>query len=130
MLWVLLPIVAGAAAGGAAYGNWDYRNYRIAQKAHALTGGDIARGKLAFARYGCGGCHTVTGVPQAHGKVGPPLDGIGTRGMIAGKLPNKPGNLEAWIQNPQAISPGTAMPTLGVTPADARDLAAFLYTAD
>jgi cytochrome c2 len=33
-----------------------------------------------------------------------------------------------WIQHPQRVSPGTAMPELGVTAADSRDMAAFLYT--
>lgn len=33
-----------------------------------------------------------------------------------------------WLQNPKAIDEKTAMPNLGVTPADARDIAGFLYT--
>ncbi|HEX5181729.1 MAG TPA: c-type cytochrome [Allosphingosinicella sp.] len=93
-----------------------------------MTGGNVARGKLAFARYGCGGCHRLSGIARAHGGVGPPLDGVGARAIVAGKLENRPGNLERWIENPQKVTPGTAMPNLGVTPADARDLAAFLYT--
>jgi cytochrome c2 len=105
-----------------------HENARLQARAEAMTGGSVARGKLAFARYGCGGCHILSGIAQAHGGVGPPLDGIGGRGIIAGKLENKPDNLEMWLQNPQKITPGTAMPNLGVTPSDARDLAALLYT--
>jgi cytochrome c2 len=100
----------------------------LQRKAEAMTGGSVKRGQLAFARYGCGGCHTAKGLPQASGAVGPPLDGFGARAIIAGKLENKPDNLELWLQDPQKITPGTAMPNLGVTPADSRDLAAFLYT--
>jgi cytochrome c len=33
-----------------------------------------------------------------------------------------------WIREPQSISPGTAMPSLGVTEQDGRDIAAYLYT--
>ena len=33
-----------------------------------------------------------------------------------------------WIQHPQSIDPKNAMPDLGVTDQDARDIAAFLYT--
>jgi cytochrome c1 len=33
-----------------------------------------------------------------------------------------------WIETPQAIEPGTAMPNLGVTEQRARDMAAYLYT--
>lgn len=105
-----------------------HENAKLQARVEAMTGGSVARGKLAFARYGCGGCHTLSGIPQAHGSVGPPLDGVGGRGIIAGKLENKPDNLEQWLQDPQKITPGTAMPNLGVTPADSRDLAALLYT--
>ena len=43
-------------------------------------------------------------------------------------LPNTPQNLIRWIQNPPAVDPLTAMPNVGVTQADARDIAAYLYT--
>jgi cytochrome c1 len=33
-----------------------------------------------------------------------------------------------WLQNPQAMDPNNAMPNLGVTPDDSRDIAAFLFT--
>jgi cytochrome c1 len=56
------------------------------------------------------------------------MAGIAGRTIIAGRLENKPANLRRWIEHPQAVSPGTAMPDLGVTPADSRDIAAFLYT--
>jgi cytochrome c2 len=114
----------------AALGYFDRRHEKqdLYQKAVALTGGDIARGQQAFARYGCGGCHALKGVSGAAGTVGPPLDGVAARGIIGGRLENKPDNLMKWIVDPQAVSPGTAMPRLGVTPADSRDIAAFLYT--
>lgn len=33
-----------------------------------------------------------------------------------------------WLRNPQAVTPRTLMPNLGVTEADARDIAAYLAT--
>jgi cytochrome c1 len=60
--------------------------------------------------------------------VGPPLTMFAHRAYIAGQLPNQPENLVRWIQDPQGVEPGTAMPDLGVTPAVARDMAAYLYT--
>ena len=93
-----------------------------------LTGGSAARGRSAFRQYGCGSCHTAAGVPGADGLVGPPLDGVGARAYVAGVLTNTPANLERWIQAPRQVDPLTAMPDVGVSPADARDLAAFLYT--
>jgi cytochrome c1 len=31
-----------------------------------------------------------------------------------------------WLTSPQAVRPATAMPDLGITPQDARDIAAYL----
>jgi cytochrome c2 len=81
-----------------------------------------------FIQYGCGGCHRLAHIRKASGVVGPSLDGIAVRAMIAGKLGNKPDNMERWIRDPQAVSPGTAMPDLDVGERDARDITAFLYT--
>ena len=60
--------------------------------------------------------------------VGPPLDGIAIRAILAGKLANNPPNMQRWIRDPQAVTPGTAMPDLNVGERDARDITAFLYT--
>lgn len=97
-------------------------------EAARLTGGDPGRGKAALRQYGCGACHTVSGVPGADGLIGPPLDGLGARAYLAGVLTNTPGNLARWIQAPREVDSLTAMPDVGVTPEDARDIAAFLYT--
>jgi len=47
---------------------------------------------------------------------------------IAGEVPNTSENLVQWLEVPQSIEPGTAMPNLGVTEGEARDIAAYLYT--
>ena len=96
--------------------------------AAAITGGDPARGEAMFIEYGCGSCHGLKHVRKATGTVGPPLDGIAIRTMVAGHLDNSPENVERWIREPQAVSPGTAMPDLNVGQRDARDITAFLYT--
>ena len=80
------------------------------------------------AQYGCPACHTIPGVKNANGNVGPPLARIGERTYIAGMLRNTPPNLVRWIREPQAVVPGNAMPDMGVSEADARDIAAYLYT--
>ena len=92
------------------------------------TAGDPARGRLLVRAYGCHTCHEIPGVPGGHGRVGPPLGGIGGRVALAGKLQNTPDNLITWIRNPQDIAPGTVMPDMGVSERDARDLAAYLLT--
>jgi len=99
-----------------------------AAAAAQVVGGDPARGALAFRRHGCGSCHSVAGSPGADGLVGPPLDGIGARVYVAGVLINTPENLARWIQSPQEVDSLNAMPDVGVTAEDARDIATWLYT--
>jgi len=95
---------------------------------YALAGADAERGKAAIRMYGCGSCHTIPGLREATGMVGPPLMMWSRRTYIAGLVPNTPEFLVRWIEMPQAIAPGSAMPNLGVTEGRARDIAAYLYT--
>ena len=96
--------------------------------ANTDAAGDADSGRLLLRQYGCGGCHRIPGVEAARGNVGPPLERIARRVYLAGKLPNTPDNLVRWIREPQQASPLTAMPDLGVTERDARDMAAYLST--
>jgi mono/diheme cytochrome c family protein len=95
----------------------------------ALRGsGDAERGRLALTQYACSACHTIPGITGSSPNVGPPLAGLASRRLIAGKLVNTPENLVAWLRHPKAAKPLTAMPDLGVSEADARDMAAYLGT--
>lgn len=96
--------------------------------ASMVVGGDPRHGPSLVRQYGCGTCHTIKGVAGANGRVGPPLTGFGERVYIAGTVPNRPDMLVRWIMDPPALQPRTAMPNVGVTEADARHLAAYLYT--
>lgn len=96
--------------------------------ATALTGGNPDRGQTAIQTYGCAACHTIPGINGADATVGPPLTRIALRGYIGGVIKNSPENMIRWIQNPPAIDPKTAMPHLGVTEGEARDIASYLYT--
>jgi cytochrome c len=95
-----------------------------------VAGGDAERGRVALERYACGACHVVPGVRAARGRVGPVLADYGRRVYVAGKYPNEPDLLIAWIRNPPALSPESAMPDVGVTADDARDIAAYLYALE
>lgn len=93
-----------------------------------VPGGDPSRGRDALVLYGCGACHHIPGVDGATGRVAPPLAGFADRSFVAGVLPNRPDELVRWIRDPPAVSPFTAMPNLGVTEQDARNIAAYLYS--
>lgn len=90
--------------------------------------GDPARGKLALSQYACVTCHVIPGIVGAYTPVGPPLAGIATRRFIGGVLPNTAEHMVRWLRHPREVDPLTAMPDLGVTERDARDIAAYLYT--
>ncbi len=91
-------------------------------------GGDPENGKLLLRQFACGSCHAIPGVAAAHGKVGPPLEGVASRVYLAGILPNTPERMAAFIRAPHKADPKTAMPDMGVTDAHARDMVAYLYT--
>lgn len=90
--------------------------------------GDVERGKRALHQYACSACHTIPGVTSSSPHVGPPLAGIAGRTLIAGKLANTPDNMVRWLRHTKEVDPMTAMPELGVTEQDARDIAAYLAT--
>ena len=109
-----------------------YRAIAVAREAAgeaaAPASPDPARGRAAINQYACVTCHRIPGVVGANAPVGPPLDRIGTRGFIAGVLPNTPDNMVRWLRHPQGVSPKSAMPDLGIAERDARDIAAYLAT--
>ena len=113
-----------------------YREWRMASSGscaarseHAQQSvpvGDPVRGQVAIQQYACTACHRIRGIVGPDSRTGPPLEAIGQRRYIAGVLPNSRDNLVRWLRTPQAVRPGSAMPDLGVTDADSRDIAAYL----
>ncbi len=90
--------------------------------------GDPNAGAQLFLPAGCGGCHTIAGLPGATGVAGPNLTNVALRPTLGGEsIPNTPQNLAQWIADPPGLKPGTPMPRLGLSDDEARDLTAFLY---
>ena len=105
------------------------REVPVAGAVRLIVAGDAAQGRAAILAYECRACHTVPGLPRlAEEGVGPPLTGLAGRVYIAGVLPNRPKNLVAWIQDPPAFAPSTAMPEMGIDKATATHIAAYLYS--
>ena len=96
--------------------------------AELVTGGDTRRGAAIIRQRGCGACHVIDGIAGAHGQVGPSLEDFAARPYIAGSLTNTPDEAVRWIMDPQVIEPNTVMPDLGLSEAEARDVAAHLYS--
>jgi cytochrome c1 len=92
-----------------------------------VIGGDADKGRAALARYECGVCHVIPGVPDAVGKVGPALDNYSRRSYVAGKFPNEPETLVRWIVDAPSMAPQTAMPAIAMSDQEAKNMAAYLY---
>jgi len=120
----ILPLVtlAGSLAGLLACHD--------ALPAQPIPGSDAVRGREALRQFGCGTCHVIPGITGARGLTGPPLDRYARRVYVAGKWPNNPDVLVRFIVDPPAMAPRTAMPATGVSVAQARDIAAYLYSLE
>ena len=101
---------------------------KTTQSYQIRTGGSAYRGRATIVVYRCGECHTIPGVRGARGVFGPPLVSLSRRTYIGGNFPNTPDNLVHWVMSPQTMKPRTAMPELGLSEQQARDVAAYLYT--
>ncbi len=112
------PLLLGLGAAGC--------DARPQDEASRVAMADPARGQRLLMQYQCGACHVIPGVAAARGIHGPSLNAFGKRSYIAGRIPNFPDALARWIVAPAALVPDTAMPSMGVSPAEARDMAAYL----
>jgi cytochrome c1 len=96
--------------------------------AHPESPIEARQGAALISSLGCGACHTIPGIDGATANVGPSLQGIGSRIYIAGVLRNNQENLQRWIEHPQDVVPGNAMPDLPMDDASARKIVAYLET--
>jgi cytochrome c oxidase subunit II len=86
----------------------------------------LRRGRDVFLRSSCVLCHAVQGTSAA-ARTGPDLTHVASRRRIAaGRLPNNPATLSAWIADPQSIKPGSRMPATSLPAEDLTALTAWL----
>ena len=84
--------------------------------------------ETVFVSRACGACHTVSNIPSAVGTIGPNLDGVASRELIAETLETSLDNFKTWLSDPAAVKPGTEMPTLGLGDDEIEVLANWLVT--
>jgi cytochrome c oxidase subunit II len=85
-------------------------------------------GRRIFETTACVNCHAVGGT-VATGRFGPDLTHLMSRRTIAaGAADNTDENLRLWIQNPDAIKPGSLMPAMQLSNADMDALVRYLET--
>jgi cytochrome c len=120
--WRVAALLACAAAAACSEAPAPDAAYRRVERA------DAERGLRLVTQYQCSTCHAIPGAASSSPPIGPPLSAFGGRSYIAGRVPNGPDALQRWLQSPQALVPETTMPDVGVSPEDARDIAAYLLS--
>jgi mono/diheme cytochrome c family protein len=122
-----LPVVFLLAVAAPLAGCEDERR-PIAAHTRQIADGDPEHGRRLIADIRCGVCHVVPGVAGASGVVGPPLTNFADRTLIAGRFPNAPDTLTRFLRDAPSLAPETGMPAMPLDEAQARHVAAYLYT--
>jgi cytochrome c oxidase subunit 2 len=106
----------------------DFAAWVRAQQQAAVHDARVSAGKRVFETTACINCHAVSGT-AANGRFGPDLAHLMSRSTLAsGAAENTPANLRLWIQNPDAIKPGSLMPAMKLSDADLDAVTAYLET--
>jgi cytochrome c oxidase subunit 2 len=106
----------------------DFDAWVQRQRQPAVDRPEVAEGKRVFQSTACVNCHAVAGTIGT-GEYGPDLTHLMSRDTIAsGILPNTPENLRAWIEDPEALKPGSRMPAMKLSDKDLDALTVYLLT--
>jgi cytochrome c oxidase subunit II len=106
----------------------DFAAWVRAQQQPAVQDDKVLAGRRVFETTACINCHAIAGTP-ANGRFGPDLTHLMSRVTIAaGAAENTPDNLRLWIQNPNAIKPGSLMPAMQLSDSDLDSLLSYLET--
>lgn len=103
----------------------------------AIAGADLGKGRQLLDTKGCGACHVFTGVAAIVNSPPPAMDGrelerahrlapdlrVARERMSAAKM-------VAWLADPRAVKPDSAMPKIALAAAEVRDLAGYIMTAE
>jgi cytochrome c oxidase subunit II len=122
--WMRLRVVAHEAAEFEA---WQAHE---AGPAPVPLGGAAARGASVFREHTCVSCHNITVPYGAPGpRVAPDLTHLASRATLAaGAVENTPETLARWLQDPDAIKPGSHMPNLHLAADEVTGLVAYFET--
>jgi cytochrome c oxidase subunit 2 len=106
----------------------DFAAWISKQQQTAVQDPKVVAGQHVFDTTACINCHSVSGT-AASGRFGPDLTHLMSRSTLAsGAAENAPANLRLWIQNPEAIKPGSLMPAMKLSDADVNAVTAYLET--
>lgn len=106
----------------------DFAAWVHSQQQLAVRDPSVLAGRQVFEHTACINCHTVSGTP-ADGRFGPDLTHLMSRTTIAaGAAENTSENLRRWVQDPNAIKPGSLMPAMKLSDADLDAVVEYMET--
>jgi len=106
----------------------DFKAWVREQQQAANQDEKQATGRHVFETTACVNCHAVSGT-NGSGRFGPDLAHLMSRRTIAaGAAENTPEKLRLWIQDPEAIKPGSLMPAMKLSDAELDALVRYLET--
>ena len=106
----------------------DFATWVRAQQQEAVQDPGAMTGRQIFEHTACINCHTVSGT-AANGRFGPDLTHLMSRATIAaGAAENTHQNLRLWIQEPDAIKPGSLMPAMKLSDTDLDAVVNYMET--
>jgi cytochrome c oxidase subunit II len=106
----------------------DFDQWVRAQQRPAADDQTVIAGQRVFETTACINCHAIAGT-AATGRFGPDLTHLMSRRTIAsGAAENTTEKLRLWIENPDAIKPGSLMPAMKLSEADMDALVRYLET--
>jgi len=106
----------------------DFAAWVRGQQQPAIEDDRVAVGRRVFESTACINCHAVNGTP-ANGRFGPDLTHLMSRATIAsGAADNTSRNLRLWIQDPNAIKPGSLMPAMKLSDAELDSVVSYMET--
>ncbi len=104
----------------------DFDAWVRAQQQPATQDEQVTAGRRIFETTACINCHAISGT-AANGRFGPDLTHLMSRDTIAsGAAENTTENLRLWIQEPDAIKPGSLMPAMRLNDADLDALVRYM----
>jgi len=106
----------------------QFRKWAAEQIKPAIVDQHVSEGRRVFESTACVNCHAISGT-AAKGTFGPDLTHLMSRDTIAsGAAENTESQLRLWIQNPDAIKPGSLMPAMKLSDHDLDALVHYLRT--
>jgi cytochrome c oxidase subunit II len=106
----------------------DFEAWVRAQQQPVVQDATASAGRRIFETTACINCHAITGT-AATGRFGPDLTHLMSRETIAsGAAKNTTENLRLWIEDPEAIKPGSLMPAMKLNNAELDALVRYMAT--